>query len=266
MSKDYRSPGTSVFGGIFILMMAFLYGCSGISARGITQPDSKTGITNPMSVNDINNGGRLAIQKSDDERPLLIPGKSIGNLHMHTTCSDGKNSYEEMVQKALSLKFSFIAITDHTYGDTPLCKEVIRQCREEKRLLCISGMEVTGKAHLLAIGIQRNINKHRTVKQQVEEIHRQKGIAIAAHPFRLNSPYTESEMFETGLDAIECKDIPLEKQEAFFDRIREQEIPCVSSSDAHNTAMLEERWMRCDGEIRSFADLKAAMKGKRCGW
>jgi hypothetical protein len=88
-------------------------------------------------------------------------------------------------------------------------------------------MEVTGKVDLLAIGIQRSISKRRTVKKQVEEIHRQKGIAIAAHPFRLKSPYTESEMFETGLDAIECKDISEDKKGAFFDKIRKQAIPCV---------------------------------------
>jgi predicted metal-dependent phosphoesterase TrpH/putative hemolysin len=302
MFKDRRSPGAYLFDCLFILIIAFLSGCSGVSDKGITKSDSKTGIANPASVNCINKGGRLSIQRRADdgeygicifednrqceewalfsgecpaggikvtapvEKPPLAPGKSIGNLHMHTTCSDGKNSYEEMVQKALSLKFSFIAITDHTYGGTGICENVIRQCRDEKRLLCIPGMEVTGKVHLLAIGIQRSIGNRRSVKKQVEEIHRQKGIAIAAHPFRLTSPYTESEMFETELDAIECKDIPSDKNGTFFDKMREHEIPCVSNSDAHDAAMMEARWMMCDGEIRSFDDLKAAMMGKRCGW
>jgi predicted metal-dependent phosphoesterase TrpH len=195
-----------------------------------------------------------------------VPGKSIGNLHMHTTCSDGKNSYEEMVQKALSLKFSFIAITDHVYGGSALCEDVIRQCREEKRLLCIPSMEVTGEVHLLAIGIQSNIDKRLPVKKQVEEIHRQGGIAIAAHPFRNRNMYTESELFETGIDATECKGVPADKNVAFFDKMREHAIPCVSNSDAHNVAEMEVSWVMCDGEIRSFDDLKAAMKEKRCGW
>jgi len=195
----------------------------------------------------------------------LFPGKYIGNLHMHTTCSDGKNSYEEMVQKALSLKFSFIAITDHSYGGSALCEDVIRQCRDERRLLCPS-MEVTGKVHLLAIGIQSSIDISLPVKKQVEEIHRQGGIAIAAHPFRSRSPYMESELFETGIDAIECKGIPVDKQKAFFDKIQEYAIPCVSNSDAHNVAMMAASWVICDGEIRSFDDLNAAMKEKKCGW
>jgi putative hemolysin/predicted metal-dependent phosphoesterase TrpH len=288
---------------VFTFIIALFISSSGVSAKEINKPDSKTSIANPASVNCINKGGVLSIQKSADggeygicifkdnrqceewalfrgecpaggrkttgipvEKPQFEPGKSIGNLHMHTTCSDGRNSYEEMVQKALSLKFSFIAITDHSYGGSALCEDVIRQCRDERRLLCIPSVEVTGKTHLLAIGIQNSIDKRLPVKKQVEEIHRQGGIAIAAHPFRSRSPYTESELFETGLDAIECKGIPADKKAAFFDKIREHAIPCVSNSDAHNVAVMEVSWVMCDGEIRSFNDLKAAMKEKRCGW
>jgi putative hemolysin len=168
---DRRSPGTCIFDWILILIIAFLSGCSSVSDKGITKPEGKTGIANPASVNCINKGGRLSIQKGADggeygicifennrqceewalyrgecpaggikvpeyitpvERPLLLPGKSIGNLHMHTTCSDGKNSYDEMVKKALSLQFSFMAITDHIYGGSTLCDDVIRQCLDEK--------------------------------------------------------------------------------------------------------------------------------------
>ena len=127
-------------------------------------------------------------------------------------------------------------------------------------------MEVTGKVHLLAIGIQSSIDKHLPLKKQVEEIHRQGGIAIAAHPFRSRSPYTESELFETGMDAIECKGIPVDKKASFFDKIRGHAIPCVSNSDAHNVNAMSSSWIMCDVEIRSFDDLKTAMKEKRCGW
>jgi putative hemolysin/predicted metal-dependent phosphoesterase TrpH len=304
MSTDYRSPCAHIVVCLaLILIIIFLSGCSGVSAKGRNKPNLKTGIANPASVNCINKGGTLSIQKSVDggeygicifednwqceewalfrgecpaggkkitsspvEKPPLVPGKSIGNLHMHTTCSDGKNSYEEMVQKALSLKFSFIAITDHSYDGSALCEEVIRQCRDERRLFCIPSMEVTGKAHLLAIGIQSSIDKRLPVKNQVAEIHRQGGIAIAAHPFRSKSPYTESELFETGMDATECRGIPLDKKAAFFDKIREHAIPCVSNSDAHNVSAMAASWVICDGEIRSLDDLKAAMKDNKCGW
>ena len=45
------------------------------------------------------------------------------NIHTHTTFSDGKNSPEEMIQKAFSLGFSSIGISDHseTAFDSSYC-------------------------------------------------------------------------------------------------------------------------------------------------
>lgn len=37
----------------------------------------------------------------------------VGDLHMHTTFSDGQNTMEEMVQKALTIGHHYIAFTDH---------------------------------------------------------------------------------------------------------------------------------------------------------
>ena len=47
--------------------------------------------------------------------PQLIEQEDLrGDLHMHTTDSDGKNSLEEMVAAARERGFEFIAITDHS--------------------------------------------------------------------------------------------------------------------------------------------------------
>ena len=51
---------------VIILIIAFFIGCSGVSDRGIKKPDSKIGIANPASVNCINKGGSLSIQKRGD--------------------------------------------------------------------------------------------------------------------------------------------------------------------------------------------------------
>jgi hypothetical protein len=192
------------------------------------------------------------------------PVKSIGNLHMHTTCSDGRHSYEEMVQEALKLKMTFIAVTDHQYGGSPLCDETIRKCRNETRLLCIPGMEVTGRVHLLAIGIQSPVNRRLSVKKQVEEIHRQGGLAIAAHPFRSINWYSNSDLFESGLDAVECRDIPDDRREEFLVLLKRHAIPCVYNSDAHSTADMALRWNVCRGRISSLDDLRTALLKGQC--
>jgi len=47
--------------------------------------------------------------------PKLIELKDIrGDLHMHTTASDGKSSIEQMAEAALAMGYEYIAITDHS--------------------------------------------------------------------------------------------------------------------------------------------------------
>ncbi|HLR22789.1 MAG TPA: DNA polymerase/3'-5' exonuclease PolX [Pseudogracilibacillus sp.] len=46
--------------------------------------------------------------------PVLRPEDINGDLHMHTTWSDGAESVEEMVQYGRSLGYKYMAITDHS--------------------------------------------------------------------------------------------------------------------------------------------------------
>jgi DNA polymerase (family 10) len=49
------------------------------------------------------------------ELPLIIDTKDIrGDVHMHTTASDGRNSIREMADAALACGYQYIAITDHS--------------------------------------------------------------------------------------------------------------------------------------------------------
>src|SRR5207244_2711932 len=46
--------------------------------------------------------------------PLVELGDIRGDLHMHTTMSDGRASVEEMARAAIELGYEYIAICDHT--------------------------------------------------------------------------------------------------------------------------------------------------------
>lgn len=51
----------------------------------------------------------------NDELPELIELKQIrGDLHMHTTATDGKASIQEMAEGAIAKGYQYIAITDHS--------------------------------------------------------------------------------------------------------------------------------------------------------
>jgi len=50
--------------------------------------------------------------------PKLIEQKDIrGDLQMHTTFSDGQNSIEEMGEKAISMGYEYIGLTDHSKSE-----------------------------------------------------------------------------------------------------------------------------------------------------
>jgi predicted metal-dependent phosphoesterase TrpH len=194
---------------------------------------------------------------------------------MHTTCSDGQNTYEEMVQAALEQGIDFIAITDHRFDgrgrpcrddtgkcDDKLCQAVIAACRQETRLLCIPGMEITGRVHMVALGIQHGIAENLSVKEWVLQIHEQGGFAIAAHPYEWTPPYTEAELSQSGLDAMECRGGQWVNGKWVADNT--YGIPCVYSSDAHSASQLGRGYLVCDAVVKTFDALKAAIRANKC--
>jgi histidinol phosphatase-like PHP family hydrolase len=187
---------------------------------------------------------------------------SMGDLHIHTTCSDGSSTYELIVKRAMKLRYAFIAITDHHFADTALCRQVIESCRNEKRILCIPGMEVSGRVHMLAVGITKSVDKGLPVKAQVQAVHKQGGLAIAAHPYAI-PPYSEDELFRSGLDAAECSAVPPMERTHFLEMQQKYPIHCVFNSDAHNIFQMQ-TFNICSGKITTFDDLKKAILENRC--
>jgi hypothetical protein len=183
------------------------------------------------------------------------PKLSRGDLHMHTDCSDGRNTYEEMVTTAIDMGYNFIAITDHH-----VCDDVIQACLNEDRILCFPGMEVpaAGRLEVLSIGTTTQFPDYLTVKQIVDRVHAQGGIAIAAHPWALEQSYTEDQLLHSGLDAMEC--LRDGSQTMPFDT---SSLPCVYDSDAHSIDVLGDP-MVCTGEIKTIDDLRAVITGRLC--
>jgi DNA polymerase (family 10) len=87
--------------------------------------------------------------------PRLIEKADLrGDLHMHTTATDGHNSIREMAEAALACGFSYIAITDHSKNlamtnglDEKRALEHVQRIREvdrqmEGRIRVFTGIEV----------------------------------------------------------------------------------------------------------------------------
>src|SRR5215218_6138216 len=89
--------------------------------------------------------GELAAAR-DGKLPRLIELEDIrGDLHMHTTASDGHASIEEMAEAARERGYEYVAITDHSashgFGDDVPPDELLRQV-ERIRALELKGITV----------------------------------------------------------------------------------------------------------------------------
>ena len=192
-------------------------------------------------------------------RPTVISTEQQmrGDLHMHTTCSDGEDELTRMVAVAQWWGYGFIAVTDHHW-----CEDVIQFCINETRLLCFPGLEVPTleRLEVLAIGITHPVREGLTVPETVQRIHAEGGIAIAAHPWTPGFEYNKSLLLHSGLDAMECP--PDGSQPMPFDT---SALPCVYDSDAHSSLALDPYTSNlCDMPIRSLEDLRFAITHRLC--
>lgn len=124
---------------------------------------------------------------------LFQPGKPFfkGNLHCHTTQSDGVLSPDEVKKLYRDLGYDFLAITDH--------RTVTEETHQESGMLILSGIEMdfmlpAEALHLLGIGIDQRISRYdlsRGPQFAIDSFRRCGGRAIVAHPaWSLNTPTT----------------------------------------------------------------------------
>ncbi len=80
-----------------------------------TEEDIFGAIGLPWIAPELREGGDEIENALNGKLPELIDKTSVmGDLHMHTLESDGRNTIPEMIEKAKSLGYTYIAITDHS--------------------------------------------------------------------------------------------------------------------------------------------------------
>ena len=82
---------------------------------GKTEKEVYKALKLPLFEPEIREARREIEWAEEDELPQLIEvADMVGDLHMHTTATDGKNSIQEMAQGARERGLKFICITDHS--------------------------------------------------------------------------------------------------------------------------------------------------------
>jgi hypothetical protein len=110
-----------------------------------------------------------------------------GHMHIHSLYSDGSGKVKQIAAEATKAGLDFIIITDHCNLDG------LHKGEEgyQSGVLVIIGMEVNQECnHYLALGIKEVVaNNEQNPQVIIDEVNRQQGIGIIAHPFEKGSPY-----------------------------------------------------------------------------
>ncbi len=221
------------------------------------------------------NTGEIEAAESGKLPKLITRGDIRGDLQMHTTASDGKNSIEEMACAARELGHGYIALTDHSKAVT------VANGLDEKRTLeqirKIRGAQKRVKGIQLLAGSEVDILKDGRLDLDDEVLAQLDVVVCSIHSYMnldhaamtdrmlaaLENPYTQIIAHPTGrlllrreafdydmekiLDAakqhgvaMECNSYPdrLDLRDTYLRMAKERGVKVVISTDAHSTANL----------------------------
>ncbi|HBQ25606.1 MAG TPA: hypothetical protein DD791_04350, partial [Syntrophomonas sp.] len=104
-----------------------------------------------------------------------------GHIHIHSRYSDGGGKVKQIAARAAKAGLDFIIVTDHCNLDGLYAGEEGYQ----SGVLVMIGMEVNQEcSHYLALGVKEVVaNNDQNPQTVIDEVNRQKGIGIIAHPF-----------------------------------------------------------------------------------
>lgn len=173
-----------------------------------------------------------------------------GQLHIHTTCSDGNLTPQEIADIYAHMGFDFLAFTDHDHLLRPSYRRALASVRSE--LLIFPGVELTVQSRKGYVHVSRIEGEH-------EILH------IFNHPADCGLPFRETllciaEVAERyPLDAVEATShgfhIPM------FD-VPEIGYPRVAADDSHDLSGCGRAWIELDCDRDRDAILTAIREGR----
>jgi hypothetical protein len=106
-----------------------------------------------------------------------------GNLHLHTTQSDGRAAPQTMIDRFAALGYGFLMFSDH---DVYTSEQAYRQWNN-RGLVLIPGNELAGGAHLLHVDADRAVPSRPSRQEIINEINAAyretgRGFAVVNHP------------------------------------------------------------------------------------
>lgn len=194
------------------------------------------------------------------------------DLHAHTRFSDGFLSPFDLVIQADRRGLDALAITDHNIAFPAMIGRAFSRLYGGPTILV--GEEITtNEYHLHGVGLSARVNASAPLREVLDEIHRQGGVAIAAHPVQR---YWSN--FEAELDNIDAAEVmhPLafgssgrgwrwEEIREFYERAlaKGRRLTAVGASDYHFGSPLGVCRTLVFARSDSEGDVLAALKAGR---
>lgn len=160
------------------------------------------------------------------------------DLHTHTIfSSDGGQTPEELVKRAIACGLDAVAVTDHNDVQGSLLAQKYA-AKHKGKLVVFPGQEVkTAQGEIIVLGLTSNLPRKLDVGYTVQLAKRLGGFVIVPHPFdRMRSGIGPEDSILKHVDAIEgfnSRTIFNRFNQKAFEYARESGKPILASSDAH---------------------------------
>lgn len=153
------------------------------------------------------------------------------DLHLHTTCSDGTDSVEKLIDNVLNAGINYFAITDHDTASgcrKVLASDELKQKIHNANATFVAGIEYSciykgRKVHILAYDINPNSKEVFELEQKLKDLMKEKDIyrfkAIEEAGFKLSDEsmdFLNSRLNIRDPDMANCL-----VKEGYFDNIKE---------------------------------------------
>jgi len=123
-----------------------------------------------------------------------FPFEVVGNFHVHTRCSDGTGTHQQIAQAAAEAGLDVVMFTDHNLRTENVIGWYVHPVNG-RRVLLLMGEEVHDEArepsvnHYLSLGAEREVNVYAAQAQAViDAVNRHGGVGFIAHPFERPVP------------------------------------------------------------------------------
>jgi predicted metal-dependent phosphoesterase TrpH len=172
-----------------------------------------------------------------------------GCMHIHTSCSDGTMTPQEVVEAYEERGYDFIAFTDHDYLLKDNYREIYSQVKTD--MIVFTGIELTvfvkGYVHVSRIEGEREILH---IFNHIGEY----DLTMAQVRDRIERI---AEMFP--LDAVEITAKGFRQREF---EIPEIDYPKIASDDSHSQVGIGRAWIELDARRNKDSIIRAIKKGR----